>query len=178
MLYLGDNGAASDERLQSIRTDQAGQFRFEPVAELRDGQTGKFYWISATAKGRASLVLDQPGLRSQNTDRLRIAMSEAASVRGKITGPDGRPVAGAKVWAGLTHGRMISGIHTATTDAEGVFEISDLDMSVGKPVPVPGKPGASIQWCLILCAHAPRCAQAMATLSKVSTIGRRKSTGR
>lgn len=137
LLYLDDGGALSDERLQSVRTDQAGQFRFQPVTVL----PGRSYLISAAAQGRATVSLDRFALPRRNANHLQIVMPEAASVLGKITGPDGRPVAGAKVWTGLTHGR-IDGINTAISDAEGLYEISDLEKRDGKAIPVPGHPGA------------------------------------
>ncbi|MGA2259183.1 MAG: hypothetical protein ABSG53_31305, partial [Thermoguttaceae bacterium] len=169
-LYLDDFEALSDERLQSTRTDQAGRFYFEPVPALRDGETFKLYWVSAAAKGRATVVLNRPNPPWRDADHLQIAISEPASVRGKITGADGRPVAGAKVWTGLTQG-PIEGIHTATSNAEGLYEISDLEKRDGKPVPVPGHPGAFSQLGAFLTVQHPHFAGALAVFSQVpSTV--------
>jgi beta-lactamase regulating signal transducer with metallopeptidase domain len=169
-LFLDDFETLSDERLQSTRTDQAGRFRFEPVAALRDSETFKQYLISAAANGRATVVLNRPNPPWRVADHLQIAISEAASLRGKIMGPDGRPVEGAKVWTSLTQG-PIDGIHTATSNAEGLYEISDLEKRDGKPVPVPGHPGAFSQLGYFLTVQRPHFAGALATFSQVpSTV--------
>ena len=169
-LFLRDDEALSDARLQSIRTDRAGRFRFKSVATFREGHTRTSYWLSATARGRATVVLYQSALRSQDADQLQIAMSEAASVRGKITGPDGQPVEGAKVWT-ISTLRPIEGINTVTSNAEGLFEIADLKKCDGKPVPVLGHPGAFSQTGSLLVIQHPRFAKAMVAFSQApSTV--------
>ncbi len=165
-LFIDDYAASSNAPLQSIRTDQAGRFRLQPVAASSDGKTEKSYWVSAAAKGRASVVLNQYDRRLRDPGHLQIAMPEAASLRGKIRGPDGRPVAGAKVWTTITT-EPIDGINSATSNAGGLYEISDLEKRDGKPVPVPGHPGAFAQFSPCLRVQHPHFAQETTSFSEV-----------
>ncbi len=54
----------------------------------------------------------------------RVVLSKSQSLRGRITGPEGQPVAGADVWYPWL--KAPTGVQSARTDANGYYEISDL----------------------------------------------------
>ncbi len=144
-LFLTDGELRTTERLQSVNADDAGGFRFAAISGPSPSDDDlKHYWIGASMKGWAAVEVNLYAKHWRGHDQLDIVMPEAASFRGKVTGPDGRPVEGAKVWATKTPS-PVEGIHAAVTDGEGRFEISDLEKRDGKPVPVPGYPGAFSQ---------------------------------
>jgi beta-lactamase regulating signal transducer with metallopeptidase domain/protocatechuate 3,4-dioxygenase beta subunit len=57
---------------------------------------------------------------------LPFEMKPAATIRGRVTGPSGQPVAGAVVSMGTAAYETVGG-QTATTDADGRYEISDAE---------------------------------------------------
>ena len=140
-LFIYDGYTDLTERRQSTKTDDAGQFHFAPTVVPPDKQSRTTYLIRAAAQGRASVTNSWDMPIGPHVDQLKFTMPEAASVRGKITGPDGQPVKGAKVWTNMRL-RPFEDANFATSNAEGFFEIADLQKDDGKPVPVPGVPGA------------------------------------
>ena len=169
-LFGEDEDTRLNERLQSTRSDAVGQFRFAPVAERTEKHSRKTYLVCAAAQGRATEILTYNPPISRNVDQLKITMLESGSIRGKITGPDGRPVAGAKVWTSMSLGPD-QGINTATSNAEGEYEIADLARRDGNPIPVSGQPGSFILSSPIICFSHPRFATVCTFYSQVpSTI--------
>jgi protocatechuate 3,4-dioxygenase beta subunit len=145
MLYLVNYKAIprSQERLQSIETDQEGRFRFMPVVSIRSSQEWREYNVIVTALGKATASVFEISRPGHRPDNLEISMPEAGSLRGKITGPDGRPIAGAQVSAASPLHPPVDGIRATRSNANGDFEISDLKKeNVSQPLSVPGKPGA------------------------------------
>ena len=133
VLYRVDlMGNRTQRLLQTERTNKDGKFRFAPVDDLSKGMPAwqralpqaAPYEIHARATGRATVgeFVPQSSIDSGHID---MRMREGATLSGRVTGPDGKPVKGATVWAiGLI--KPIPGIGCATTDAAGRFEIQDL----------------------------------------------------
>jgi len=96
-------------------TDAEGRFRLEGLA-------AGVHMV--TARGKAAGFASQYGVRLGA--RVDLLMIPAATVAGTVTGPDGRPVAGARVHAVATTARRITSRADAT-DARGQFEISGLE---------------------------------------------------
>jgi len=145
MLYLVNYKAIprSQERLQSIETDQEGRFRFMPVVSIRSSREWRDYEVIVTASGKATASVFEISRPGHRPDNLEISMPDAGSLRGKITGPDGRPIAGAQVSAASPLHPPVDGIRATRSNANGDFEIADLEREdLSRPIPVPGKPGA------------------------------------
>lgn len=87
--------------------------RFVGFAEGRVAQYGADYVSELAKNGKVEMWVFRP----------------ASTLRGHVTDPAGQPVVGAKVMtgaAGVLVGN-VGGIHSATTDANGEYEIADLD---------------------------------------------------
>ncbi len=145
MLYLIDHRSRprSQTHLQTVETDREGKFRFAPVATIHSSRERRDYEVIVTASQKATasvFEISRPGHRPNN---LEILMPEAGSLRGKITGPDGRPMEGVQVSAASPLHPPVDGIRAARSNVNGDYEISDLKREdFSKPVPVPGKAGA------------------------------------
>ncbi len=141
LLYRVDlMGNRTQRLLQTERTNKDGKFQFAPVDDLSKGMPAwqpalpqaAPYGIHARATGRATVgeFVPQSSIDSGHID---MRMPEGATLSGKVTGPDGKPVKGATVWA-IGPIKPIPGIGSATTDAAGQFEIRDLrKMDLTKP---------------------------------------------
>ena len=101
-------------RVASV-TDAEGRFRLEGLA------AGVH---TVTARAKSAGFASRPGVRVGA--RVELLMFPAATIAGTVTGPDGRPVAGASVHAVATTARRIRSRADAT-DARGQFEISGLE---------------------------------------------------
>jgi hypothetical protein len=127
-------------------TGADGEFRFERVVDVaREFPTGlpddrfpqppiKILTVVARAAGRATST--EGGLASWAARRgmaPHFVMQPAATLRGRITGPDGQPVADAEVIAGFGGGADGT-VNTARTDAEGRYSIDDLSAYDGARV--------------------------------------------
>jgi 5-hydroxyisourate hydrolase-like protein (transthyretin family) len=53
-------------------------------------------------------------------------MKPATTLKGRVTDPDGKPVAGAQVWPNVISVRPLEGICSARTDADGRYAITDM----------------------------------------------------
>jgi protocatechuate 3,4-dioxygenase beta subunit len=127
-----------EELVTSMQTDSDGIFRFDKVVDVeRDFPAGvpdasypepgsQLIAVAARALGRTSAWSD--GLAAQLAEHSglwELPMERAATLRGRITGPDGQPVAGATVFVG--YDRLDKpGLELARTDAEGRYAIDDL----------------------------------------------------
>ena len=74
--------------------------------------------------GLATVVGIWNGNRRKERPR-RFHLTEAASLRGRVIGPDGSPVPDVVIYPPDVNA-PIEGVQTATTDSDGYFEISDM----------------------------------------------------
>ncbi|QDT12797.1 carboxypeptidase-like regulatory domain-containing protein [Planctomycetes bacterium K23_9] len=113
--------------IETVTTDKRGGFRFSPLAVEVDQHGGTRYLVTVTTKNHASFSQrvhrDHLG-RGQLQVRIH---KDPATLVGHLTGPDGKPVVGAKAFlpSGFNY-EPIAGVLSATTDAKGVFRISDM----------------------------------------------------
>jgi protocatechuate 3,4-dioxygenase beta subunit len=143
VLYLIDYKPRprSQERLQVVETDREGRFRFAPVASIRSDEEHKDYAVIVTAPHRATASIAD--ISRRRPEHLEFTMSEAGSLRGKITGPNGQPVEDAQVWVPSPLLPPVEGIRAARTNASGEFEIADMEKKdYSKLMPEPGKMGS------------------------------------
>ena len=83
---------------------------FAPVAAISSSERCEDYAVIVTATGRATATIADVSQRRFNN--LHLVMPEAGLLRGRIAGPNGRPVEGAVVWvplAALAAGRRDQG---------------------------------------------------------------------
>ena len=113
---------SSEHLLCKTFTDSKGCYHLDMPRE-KDPRKENHRRLVVTKKGYASRVLGSYAHLSSNFKEL--ALSKPCVLRGRITGPDGKPVAGVGVWTpGLKE--MVPGICSATTDTNGYYEITDL----------------------------------------------------
>lgn len=130
--------APAPERLGEVTTKVAGRFQFDGLPSFPRVEQPRigWYFLVVTAKGRASKIWARNGTDSQ--DDLKVPMPMAATLRGRVTDSQGKPVAGALVW---THGFFaapLEGVCSARTDETGHYAITDLtpwDVNMARPVP-------------------------------------------
>jgi protocatechuate 3,4-dioxygenase beta subunit len=127
-IYRQDLAGSNPESLGSLITLDDGRFRFADLAPIPASSGNWIYVVAFTKKGRGSIVL--PFFDSSFGDgALRtpceVNLRPAATLDGRVTDSDGKPIAGARVWAHGAYGPL-EGIKTARTDADGRFAISDM----------------------------------------------------
>jgi len=114
----------------TVATESDGRGRFELPA------LGWMHFLAASAPGYAmSAALSPTSMRSDPRAPVRIVLSPAASLRGRVADPDGEPAIGALVVVDLEAGSsalIASGIEerppprVVRADDEGCFEIDSL----------------------------------------------------
>lgn len=117
------------EQVLDSKSDEEGRFTLAelPAPSTRDELPRWYYVIAATSPGRATGVrLLGRGVTINGA--LTFVMPRGATLRGRVTDPDGKPVPGAYVStsSAMGVGRSLEGILGATTDGDGRFEVSDL----------------------------------------------------
>ncbi|MBX3434835.1 MAG: carboxypeptidase regulatory-like domain-containing protein [Pirellulales bacterium] len=122
------------ELLHEGTTDADGNFEWRNVVPIERRQAvlsraeheGDLYGIAISFPGRASRELGvHERYLLEHGQAKTFTMPPAVSLRGVVTDEAGRPIAGAIVARELRMVRQ-AGIHTATTDDQGRFEIADL----------------------------------------------------
>jgi beta-lactamase regulating signal transducer with metallopeptidase domain len=120
------------EFLRRAKTDDQGRFQFETIAPVSTTALATAIlsgeplidW-AAHLKGRTSRTGGlSESLMVQHGQAIDIVMPPGESLRGRLTDPQGRPVAGALV----AKSNLVpdEGIYTATSNANGEFVIDDL----------------------------------------------------
>jgi hypothetical protein len=101
----------------TIRADPDGAFSISPVPAGR-------YWLEFEA-GAPQVIHRFAGPFEAGTRDLRVELVRGATIRGRVVGSDGRPVAGARVRADAQRRDRTSG--RTTSDRTGAFAIGGLD---------------------------------------------------
>ncbi len=139
VFLLRVNRFDSARRLVAQKTsDDDGSFRFDNVVDVAKEFTGRkipppedigeeFIQTVVRAPGRVSDFRTQlPQIVAKYGDGHWVRMPRAATLQGRITGPDGKPVRDAFVAASSGMFGTWEGIHSARTDADGRYTISDV----------------------------------------------------
>ena len=121
-LYETNRQWSSERFLRKTLTDAKGRFRLSLSLGEKHGNK-----LTVTKRGFASLVFWGSPLDVFH----ELSLSKPQSLRGRVTGPDGQPVRGADVWTPDLE-EPITGIESAKTDANGYFEIPDLEAWQGE----------------------------------------------
>jgi beta-lactamase regulating signal transducer with metallopeptidase domain/protocatechuate 3,4-dioxygenase beta subunit len=131
---------APPKRIAAAQTDRDGRFRFDvsdTIKELYpDGRVPTLdaflpeplvLRIAARSPGRVSMEHSMIASRVGRTGiAFRHQMLPAATLRGRVTGPDGKPVEGAVVSVSHLGAHPADGTNSARTDADGRYTIDDL----------------------------------------------------
>ncbi len=125
-LYRVDYTQRKLERTRQGTSDADGRFRFGELPPLPrdDERAGWFYSLVVAEKGRASTIYWVRNGKS--AEDIKIQMPPGATLRGRVTGPNGKPVAGAVVWVQGLLSDPLEGVMSARTDRDGRYEIPDL----------------------------------------------------
>jgi protocatechuate 3,4-dioxygenase beta subunit/beta-lactamase regulating signal transducer with metallopeptidase domain len=126
---------AARKQVGQTKTDAEGRFRFDNVIDIEKEFPNKKFppsfisgdellqvFVRAPGKATASW-LATPAVVAQRGDWQRMTMAAAATLSGRVTGPDGKPVAGALVSGGWFSGW--EGATSSRTDADGNYKIDD-----------------------------------------------------
>lgn len=106
-------------KFNSLQTGADGTFDLGAVPDPELSANGYVHYVVVgRAKGKAIGTALPFGYSGKSND-LKIVLSAAGQLKGKLTGPDGLPVSGARVnVAGIP---WIDGVHGATTNASGEY---------------------------------------------------------
>lgn len=116
-LYETDWLRQSERLRQKTLTGADGRFQLEHPRKKT------LYKLTVSKVGFASLVRGPDHAMSPLFHEL--ILTRPASLRGRVTGPDGQPIADADVWT-PPFKSPVAGVQSAKTDAAGHFEIPDL----------------------------------------------------
>ncbi len=156
VLYRVDYNHRKKERTREGTSDADGRFRFTDLPPLpREGErAGWFYALVVTAKGRASTIRWVQNEKSAAD--ITIAMPPGATLRGRVTDQNGKPIAGAVVWVQGLLSDPLEGVMSARTDAEGRYAIVDLrawDAAKVKPTDLGNGKAMTISECFFWVRH-------------------------
>jgi beta-lactamase regulating signal transducer with metallopeptidase domain/protocatechuate 3,4-dioxygenase beta subunit len=137
VLYRVDYAVRKPEPTREGTSDADGRFRFAGLPPLppEGDRAGWFYALVVTATGRASTIRWVQDAKSAQD--LTIALPPAATLQGRVTDQNGKPIAGAIVWVQGLLAEPLEGVMSTRTDSEGRYAITDLrawDVAKQKPV--------------------------------------------
>ncbi len=146
-----DYNSRLQNELEELRSDAQGEFHFKPIPyDELDRQRYQLnqliLWVVARLPGKATAIrrLDASAIGAKNEltgfaldrqrtnygtpadEKLQLTLPPAGTLRGQVKDASGQPVAGAAVSASYPMLKFISGVRNAVTDADGRYEISDL----------------------------------------------------
>jgi hypothetical protein len=128
----------SQRQIGDVPVDDNGRFWLPDVEirQVRDRHAALVLVVQSPGKATAtSRWIDHEQARGQTFD---FTLSPSATMQGRITDAEGRPISGAIVSTGCNLMKPVPGICAAVTDAAGRYEISDLrpfDLVNQKPQP-------------------------------------------
>lgn len=137
-LYRTNWRDITQELIAEKSTDANGKVRFDEVFNLAkefpggkippdNGVGPELLQVIVRAPGRVTYSrLDTRQLVARRGEPLMIVMLPAATLHGRVTGPDGKPVAGALVSVGTGSLAPWAEAMSARTNAAGDYEINDL----------------------------------------------------
>jgi 5-hydroxyisourate hydrolase-like protein (transthyretin family) len=156
-VYRQEFGRAKAEQMRETTTDAQGRFRITDLAGFpTDGaHAGWVYVLACTRKGRASAA--QYLSAQAAADTIPVRMPPAATLQGRVTDPDGKPVAGAWVWALSAFHDFQPGILSSRTDADGRYAITDMRAwdvdKLEAQVSPDGRTASKISYCTFRVRH-------------------------
>jgi beta-lactamase regulating signal transducer with metallopeptidase domain/5-hydroxyisourate hydrolase-like protein (transthyretin family) len=135
-LYRAQGRISPPVEIARTVTDVDGRYAFAGLEPPRyEGQLDRLSYAVLGFAGDRPIGLSFHSFRGDREDvEVRMA-HESSTLSGKVIDADGQPVAGATVMRYWIDGRPISGLLSATTDAEGRFKIDNLAVYKGRGDP-------------------------------------------
>lgn len=122
-IRLLETYAFSEKERARTSTDREGKFAMKNVPQ---DQVGLWrYTLAVSAPSLASRVVFVP-FSPKEPVHFELQLSAPAALRGRVVDADGRAVEGAMLWTPPLK-QPVPGVHTATSDVNGFFQIADLD---------------------------------------------------
>lgn len=121
-----------------ISASSEGRRGFESFHDLRSAEDGTFRIPALRRGGRYDLGVHHPafvdatvpGVEAPSAEPVRVVLRPGRSLKGRVVGPEGEPVAGASLSTvedvRIGESRSYSSVSIATTDAEGRFQARRL----------------------------------------------------
>ncbi len=134
-VYRVNSETIEREKVAETRSDATGRFEFSnlphPVKKDPNAKPGadylSTYYVLTASKPNWSSGLRAFHTMSTATDHVDVKLRPAATLKGHVADASGKPIAGAKVFTSAYPYRMpFDGLRSATTDAEGYYEITDM----------------------------------------------------
>ncbi|MCI0335751.1 MAG: carboxypeptidase regulatory-like domain-containing protein [Planctomycetes bacterium] len=137
-LFRTKHSDASRKLVSQKATDADGRFQFDNVIDIaKEFPDGKFPPEHDVGAEFLQVIVRSPGRVTQHMMQTRqhiaqwgefreMKLPPAAILRGRITSPDGKPVAGALVSFGTLGTATWDGAMAARTDENGNYEIDDI----------------------------------------------------
>lgn len=132
-LYLVDYARMNQTLIGSTNSDMAGEFVFPGLVVPDEQQlVHPMYVVLARRSGYATHRVREEIWRS-NENQLQVAMTPAGSLTGRAHSPDGDPIAGVTIYDGTFLVEPVFGFRCVKTDANGVFELTDVSRDLPAP---------------------------------------------
>lgn len=121
--FAGDHRRDAQVEVQNVRCDEKGAFVLLNVPTQRD--EFHLWYVIAQHPGKATTT-HRLRVKDTGTQSVRMKLTPAVSLRGRVVNEAGQSVSGAIVSAGSPLMFRIPGICADVSDEEGRYEISDL----------------------------------------------------
>lgn len=113
-------------KFKSLKTGADGAFDFGTVPDPELSANGYVHYVVVGRATGKAIGAASPFGYSGKSNELKIELGAPGQLKGKVTGPDGSPVSGARVsTAGLP---WIDGVHGATTNADGEYVLDSIPL--------------------------------------------------
>ncbi|HBI41872.1 MAG TPA: hypothetical protein DDY78_03320 [Planctomycetales bacterium] len=154
VLYRRDPQKLTMERLRSEATGDDGRIQFADLASPPTEVDGSGWsYILAVAKPGKGSIIQYPTAASLKNP-LVFKLLSAATLQGRVTDASGKPVVGARVWAGCPYNEPVDGVCSTRTDADGRYAITDMAPDEFKPkLSADGKTAIWISGCYFEVVH-------------------------
>ena len=115
-----------EDFLAETATDSSGKFSIQGIPLEREGRWYCKLIVSSPTFATRVTTPATTGTSAEGLADLEIVLSVPSSLRGRVVGPDFKPVSGADIFA-PPFKVPVPGAHSTKTDVNGYFEIRDIE---------------------------------------------------